>query len=160
MSANTSDSPPSIPEGWLDRHKAAAIFGVKVRQFDAKYREMCPAAGVQEIDGVLYFHVSLIIEALLEEERSNHRGGGSGFDSEAAARIQRAKAEQEEYKAAVMRDRLVDKDKFKTALMGLTPILRRGIETLGRLFGQGAADIMNGCVDEWVEGLQRYFNEK
>jgi hypothetical protein len=165
-----SDGRPS--KDWFSRSEICSFHGITEQTFDRTYRPLIPETAIQKVGARAWYLGSAYFEAVIEyklrvatkreqrEAGDSEMGGELGFDSQAAGRIQRAKADQEEYKRDVMRGRLVDKDKFKGAMMELTPILRRGIETLERLKGQEASAIMNGCVDEWTEGLGRYFDEK
>lgn len=157
MAKSKANARVKIEPGWLDKQAAAAVLGVKERQFDSRHRKMIRDEHVRMIDHRPFFYVPAIVAALVDEAKQRtviDVAGGDPMmlapgDSPALERWRNARADTAEIERDLKVGSVVDAEIIHQCMV---PALRgmRGVgERLRNEFGNAAADIFNEGIDEF-----------
>jgi phage terminase Nu1 subunit (DNA packaging protein) len=154
---------------WVNRHTAAALFGVSVRQFDDRHRKLAPTTATKAVGRDTYFDFPVLLASFVEAETASHvPSHGAVADPMMAVagedtsggleRYRLARASQEEIKLALMQGEVVRITEIEPGLTSAFKIIRQAGETLIRVFGNEAGVILTEAVDAAANRVNETFD--
>jgi hypothetical protein len=150
--------------GWYSRAEICEFHDVTEQTFDRTYRPLIPDSGIQKVGNRVWYHGGAYLESVIAYKvkvATKRDGGGPGsaggddvgalgaVDKEAAQRLLRAKAQEQELKVGQMLNNLVPIQELMAEFSAFGKDLRRVGEMQQRQFGADAAAMINELLDEY-----------
>jgi hypothetical protein len=139
---------------WFTRTEMARVLNVNPRQVD-ELRERVPEDAIKRVDRIVFLHGRRFLDARDRAvERADERDAEAlmteGADSPAMERFRLARAQLAELELSERTAQVVRLDKLEPAIARFASILRKAGETITRLHGNDAGNVLIEAIDEAV----------
>lgn len=162
MTEATGDFGPE----WVERTRAAVMFGVGIRQFDERHRKLAPADGVRKVKAKIFFNFPVLLAAFVAAELAKAAPKDAsgdpllaGGDSPNLEEYRKHKARIAKVEADEAEGMSVRVAKIRPGMLGAMALIRRAGERLERSHGADAARVLTEAVDEAIQSVGKMFDD-